>query len=641
MAEEIDDLTNHSIDVARGVSDVYGSPDYRHGGRESDRVEIRRRRTGGTEDPPRAGQDFLNRATTWWNNVGGDDIVAEPRPIGPDREQILGFPVDRSPRLRTMNEPMRFSEEPLVPGYAAFLEQEEALNTLTERSTSTPRALSGNPTGETLGQHNLLPRVARGVYDVGAHIVQSTYQSFLNLERDLSTSTRPSETAYSPGDSLTAALTPLTGAIPAVTAGGLGVMGGRVGAGRLASQGSPEALDAMRTYEQLMSQGLDASRATASSVRTHLGGTELGQVYRGSDGRLRVELSDHQAQLTPFATELTFPPTGRPSAPLMQANLNEVLEHPELFRMYPELADTTVTIHRMTNVPGGVRGSFDHNTNHIQLTAENASWARQGLLHEIQHRVQSIEGFARGSNPTHSARNANATTPTMARLLTDREWATQGAPIFWSPPQQEAIVNAAKVLWPEFTGKTVQDLNKWASRTFNDGPLRGGLAENLSRETGWQLYRREAGEVEGRLVEQRRNMSPSERRRVPVEHGTEYEGILVGEGFHRDSQIVSLDRAATRQAIENSPRLGDTLGVLNRAGIAEDSIRIRQSRQGDSYYVTFPDKDGNIVKVRVSDHQRMPAQTGEPGTLRKHELDSYGLTPQELEAEIRRRLGDG
>jgi len=85
--------------------------------------------------------------------------------------------------------------------------------------------------------------------------------------------------------------------------------------------------------------------------------------------------------------------------------LPDVLKHPKLFFEYPELKDVKVSALSPAQMMAGYKGYFDGNTNtvvipKIPVSATNAEIREQlaTLLHEIQHKVQSVEEFPYGGS---------------------------------------------------------------------------------------------------------------------------------------------------------------------------------------------------------------------------------------------------
>jgi hypothetical protein len=111
--------------------------------------------------------------------------------------------------------------------------------------------------------------------------------------------------------------------------------------------------------------------------------------FRGVDGHWRFEIDDSAMSLKPGygPTQLKV---GRPYL------LGQILEHPELFKQYPDLRQITVVV---GDSAGG--GHWDAPNNMIVVSKNESKTVDTYidiLVHEIQHAVQSWEGFANGAN---------------------------------------------------------------------------------------------------------------------------------------------------------------------------------------------------------------------------------------------------
>lgn len=150
--------------------------------------------------------------------------------------------------------------------------------------------------------------------------------------------------------------------------------------------------------------------------------------FKGPDGKWRFEISDNKASAhvlnvddiqslddeldglgdTPSgylhgwqaSSGLEFLKTVHPETTSL--TLNQVLDHPELFEAYPELAEIVVFRKFAETQEPGIernRGSFHPRSKVIYINSKlNEKEALSTLLHEVQHAVQSIEGFAKGGN---------------------------------------------------------------------------------------------------------------------------------------------------------------------------------------------------------------------------------------------------
>ena len=99
--------------------------------------------------------------------------------------------------------------------------------------------------------------------------------------------------------------------------------------------------------------------------------------FKDKDEAWKFEIGDSKARLNP-----NFKSGGK---------LGELLEHEELFKAYPELKDISV---KKINDEGGEKlGYYDPNKKEIAI---NNIGDKSTLMHEVQHAIQEIEGFAKG-----------------------------------------------------------------------------------------------------------------------------------------------------------------------------------------------------------------------------------------------------
>jgi hypothetical protein len=141
--------------------------------------------------------------------------------------------------------------------------------------------------------------------------------------------------------------------------------------------------------------------------------------FQGADGRWRYEIPDNTAKIktNKLDTE-TFedPRTGGEMHTVVSIpasitdffgmtknslKLPDVLDHPELYKAYPELKNISVQRLPQHLQNSGVIGQMD-NTNNILHLADylDPEFAKSVMLHEIQHSIQNKEGFARGASST-------------------------------------------------------------------------------------------------------------------------------------------------------------------------------------------------------------------------------------------------
>lgn len=257
----------------------------------------------------------------------------------------------------------------------------------------------------------------------------------------------------------------------------------------------------------------------------------------------------------------------------------EVIDNPALYNAYPELKNIHVTIKKFG---GGFLGVYLPDEKRIMLN-ENAPDKERTLLHEVQHAIQDIEGFAKGGN-VQSMDNFYSKTDVYADF--ERLYDLYRRPEWKDKVRKEAAVNRAK------TPKTIEKrrseledaldtLKKTGLQQEIDAAIarvkrryRKGSADllvdilikepynkestmftnmvSLLNETGnigFDKYYRLAGETEARNVSKRLSMNIEERRASLAE---ETEDVLredqiflyqsLGAGKIRGATVINPDR---------------------------------------------------------------------------------------------------
>jgi hypothetical protein len=112
--------------------------------------------------------------------------------------------------------------------------------------------------------------------------------------------------------------------------------------------------------------------------------------WKGPEGMMRYEIPDYNATLKTDAEAAIN--TGKSFA----GPLKDFVDHPELFKAYPDLANTTVLFDPSRT---SHYGYFAPGSDLIKLYGNEPYKVQSILLHEIQHAVQNKEGFTPGWNP--------------------------------------------------------------------------------------------------------------------------------------------------------------------------------------------------------------------------------------------------
>jgi hypothetical protein len=170
-------------------------------------------------------------------------------------------------------------------------------------------------------------------------------------------------------------------ALPAAEEHALGVFGGRVAANRIAEQGITGPKAALDLAERLDAEGASREEIYAATNKL-LEGTPYAGASRGADGKWRFEIDDRSLSVRSGAGGI--------------GNIGEQYSHPELFSAYPRIPNewSRLSISPRARMSGGYQSDFGI----MDVSAPSAEEARTVAAHELQHAVQSREGFSRGSN---------------------------------------------------------------------------------------------------------------------------------------------------------------------------------------------------------------------------------------------------
>ncbi len=268
------------------------------------------------------------------------------------------------------------------------------------------------------------------------------------------------------------------------------------------------------------------------------------------DSKWRYEIDDSNARLLVGSNSSTDPDLfadwiHEAESRENGVTLSQALKHDELFAAYPKLQAVRLIVdNNMTE-----DGSFDNvgtGTIRIKDPYSYPGWAAQSLsiiLHEIQHAIQHIEGFALGSNPAKFAGENYA----IATKAVIDDYAKTMMEIRASDPYQSAdaiyadsgFSNEALLIrnnTPEH--KRYQMLGNKLRNTLREIGLpcnafvvnqivKEGIAIEKIPIDGLLKYRQSAGEVEARNTQARMGLIADDRKNVAPHETSDTEDIDV------------------------------------------------------------------------------------------------------------------
>lgn len=252
--------------------------------------------------------------------------------------------------------------------------------------------------------------------------------------------------------------------------------------------------------------------------------------FRGPDDRWRYEILDKDAklldrgfkktvqedasgELVPFVSvkpmreefksveeALTY------DKPFTSLTLSDVIDHPELFKAYPHLKNIEIQPLPKDVAKRGVIGQMGPNTLYLADDL-NPEFAKSVILHEIQHSIQSKEGFARGGNSNEFKSSAlmeaeknfeKVKEATEKELIQDTGWSVRDL------EDRKRLIRFEKSLPDEYKNSLNLFKQKYPDRYER---LKNIVdSEDLLKEQAeiqHTLYKRLMGEVESRNVQAR------------------------------------------------------------------------------------------------------------------------------------------
>lgn len=293
-------------------------------------------------------------------------------------------------------------------------------------------------------------------------------------------------------------------------------------------------LDSLREAQEMQAAGADME-----SIRKATGWHE------GMDGKWRFEINDSRMQLRADAADIPNYTT-----------LGELVDAPELFEAYPDMADLSVTFHTLED---GQNGGYSRKFDSIELSRDLKNRPEallNSLIHEAQHAIQNREGFASGANPAYWNRRMENGFDSRtaeerregARLQEQYEQMRESDPQFVAAmeelnamapkvPRGKVDLNTWEQIepdppeWVRYDERRDQLEEQYGDRVWDWYSLRDSIDRN-ARNGGrmpTDLYRDTAGEIEARDTAKRRELTAQERRETSPDYGSEDTVFANGE----------------------------------------------------------------------------------------------------------------
>ena len=255
--------------------------------------------------------------------------------------------------------------------------------------------------------------------------------------------------------------------------------------------------------------------------------------------------------------------------------LDEYVKHKKLFDAYPELKKISVNF---ITARAGYRGSYNESNNAIYLNRTlSEGERRETLIHEIQHAIQGIEGFASGASPEYWSRRDSDAREDLARRqnsiiesLSDEDYRKYSEytgmkrivdgwiDVAGNLPVEEVIPDDETYnIWKQTAEESDRLYEELKEKDWFDELMElDEFLENPSK-LHYNLYRNTAGEIEARDATNRLPLTAEERRNKMPDRGDEktvfVEDVRSAKGS-RDAEYLS---AVERGDMETAQRLVD------------------------------------------------------------------------------------
>ncbi|HJB51791.1 MAG TPA: hypothetical protein H9772_01750 [Candidatus Oscillibacter pullicola] len=205
--------------------------------------------------------------------------------------------------------------------------------------------------------------------------------------------------------------------------------------------------------------------------------------------------------------------------------LSDFVRHDELYQNYPQLRRAEL---RFADLPDGTYGTYNTEVNTITLDNSLRSSPEDTLVHEIQHAIQTAEGFSGGSSPEYWE-NARIDAELAASAAREnlRLWLQDIGYRDYVRQSMDRVVAGEITLDQHWENLQRFKENSDRAREIAASEREVARYEERLREldrmgqTAQELYRNTAGEIEARDAAQRRQMTPEQRRETMPNTGDE------------------------------------------------------------------------------------------------------------------------
>lgn len=319
--------------------------------------------------------------------------------------------------------------------------------------------------------------------------------------------------------------------------------------------------------------------------------------------------------------------------------LADFLRHDELYQNYPQLRQAAL---RFADLPEGTHGSYNTGTNTITLDNSLRSSPEDTLVHEIQHAIQSAEGFSGGSSPEYWARREYETGDLVSnRLQQEYDQILNGL----GREDQNKYIRYTE-LERELERLFLADSNTEAGRRYDRLEAEQDAIYEELYPNAWfrqlldlshrmedtageyrRMYENTAGEIEARDVTARRQLTPEQRRQTMPNTGDENTVFSDSDAFFSAETDTDALKERQMQIIQETNPADDDYHTWIRS--AEEIKTFRESIE-DPEWAEYDEYNPDFTRAMAEE----ALESGEIEVFSSYPIEAGGfVSPSRMEAE--------
>ncbi len=319
--------------------------------------------------------------------------------------------------------------------------------------------------------------------------------------------------------------------------------------------------------------------------------------------------------------------------------LADFLRHDELYQNYPQLRQAAL---RFADLPEGTHGSYNTGTNTITLNNSLRDAPEDTLVHEIQHAIQSAEGFSGGSSPEYWARREYETGDLVSnRLQQEYDQILNGL----GREDQNKYIRYTE-LERELERLFLADSNTEAGRRYDRLEAEQDAIYEELYPNAWfrqlldlshrmedtageyrRMYENTAGEIEARDVTARRQLTPEQRRQTMPNTGDENTVFSDSDAFFSVETDTDALKERQMQIIQETNPADDDYHTWIRS--AEEIKTFRESIE-DPEWAEYDEYNPDFTRAMAEE----ALESGEIEVFSSYPIEAGGfVSPSRMEAE--------